>query len=128
MQQNFVAMMLTVMGHFVLGIQPILLLQIFSAPYNFADNRLLRKHVLGLRAGTRVWGERFDGEVDAEMINEGDARPDLVQSVADASGVELKGDIKEAIEELDELGPGPAADVVEASEEMAQASEVRVRL
>lgn len=62
--------MFTILVHFIIGIKPVLLLQIFSTPYHFIENRLFRKHVLGLKPGYRVWGERFDGEVEAERIKE----------------------------------------------------------
>lgn len=68
LQQHFVALLLTILAHFVLGFRPILLLQIFSTPYHFSENRLFRKHVLGLRPGYRVWGERFEGEIDQEKV------------------------------------------------------------
>lgn len=60
--------MLTVMAHFVLGFRPILVLQIFSTPYYYIENRLLRKYILGLKPGFRVWGERFEGELGADRI------------------------------------------------------------
>lgn len=62
--------MFTILVHFIIGIKPVLLLQIFSTPYHFIENRLFRKHVLGLKPGYRVWGERYDGEVEAERIKE----------------------------------------------------------
>lgn len=68
LQQHFGALLLTVLAHFVLGFRPILLLQIFSTPYHFAENRLFRKFVLGLKPGYRIWGERFEGEVEQSMI------------------------------------------------------------
>ncbi|CAM9261942.1 unnamed protein product [Ascophyllum nodosum] len=68
LQQAFFALLFTILLHFIFGIKPILLLQIFSTPYHFIENRLFRKHVLGLKAGYRVWGERFDGEVEVERI------------------------------------------------------------
>lgn len=70
LQQQFVALMLTILAHFVLGFRPILLLQIFSTPYHFSENRLLRKFVLGLKPGYRVWGERFEGELEGGKIKE----------------------------------------------------------
>lgn len=70
LQRTFFAFMLTVTVHFILGVRPILLLQLFSTPFNFVENRLFRKHVLGLQPGYRVWGERFDGEVDPSQIVE----------------------------------------------------------
>lgn len=82
--------MLTIVVHFVVGIKPILLLQLISTPYNFTDNRLLRKYVLGLKPGYRVWGERFDGEVDAERMGEGSEVPrsegEAVSVVAEGKG------------------------------------------
>lgn len=62
------AFVMTVVAHFMLGFRPILLLQIFSTPYHFVENRLLRKFVLGLKPGYRVWGERFEEEIDEERI------------------------------------------------------------
>lgn len=62
--------MFTILVHLIIGIKPVLLLQIFSTPYHFIENRLFRKHVLGLKPGYRVWGERFDGEVEAGRIKE----------------------------------------------------------
>lgn len=76
LQQNFVAFMLTLLVHFIAGIRPILLLQIFSTPYNFIENRLFRKYILGLQSGYRVWGEMFDGELEASQIPEGSEAPD----------------------------------------------------
>ncbi|CAM9362508.1 unnamed protein product [Ectocarpus sp. 12 AP-2014] len=70
LQQQFVALMLTILAHFVLGFRPILLLQIFSTPYHFSENRLLRKFVLGLKPGYRVWGERIEGELEEGKIKE----------------------------------------------------------
>ncbi|CAN0379828.1 unnamed protein product, partial [Hapterophycus canaliculatus] len=70
LQQQFVALMLTVMAHFVLGFRPILLLQIFPTPYHFSENRFLRKFVLGLNPGYRVWGERFEGELEVAKVKE----------------------------------------------------------
>lgn len=68
LQQNFVAFMLTIMAHFFLGFRPILVLQIFSTPYYYIENRLLRKYVLGLKPGFRIWGERFEGELGQGRI------------------------------------------------------------
>ncbi|CBN75945.1 conserved unknown protein [Ectocarpus siliculosus] len=88
LQQQFVALMLTILAHFVLGFRPILLLQIFSAPYHFSENRLLRKLVLGLKPGYRVWGERFEGELEGDKVKkEEEAAP---TAVADGEGA---GDI-----------------------------------
>lgn len=75
LQQSFLALLLTVLVHFVFNIRPILLLQIIAAPYHFIDNRLLKKHVLGLKRNYRVWGERFDGELEEDHIAEGSDVP-----------------------------------------------------
>lgn len=60
--------MLTMMAHFMLDFRPILLLQLFSTPYHYTENRLLRKYILGLKPGFRIWGERFEGELDPDRI------------------------------------------------------------
>ncbi len=91
LQQQFMAFLLTILAHFILGFQPILLLQIFSAPYHFSENRLLRKLVLGLKPGYRVWGERFEGEVEPDRVK-GDEDGGLAVAVAAAA----EGDVKAA--------------------------------
>lgn len=79
--------MLTLGAHFIIGIRPILLFQIFSTPYNFVENRLFRKHVLGLAPGYRVWGERFESELEPEQIvGTGDG--------VEAAVVDVMGDAK----------------------------------
>ncbi|CAB1107315.1 unnamed protein product [Ectocarpus sp. CCAP 1310/34] len=80
--------MLTILAHFVLGFRPILLLQIFSTPYHFSENRLLRKFVLGLKPGYRVWGERIEGELEGGKIkNEEEAAPTDVADGEGAGGI-----------------------------------------
>ncbi|CAM9955341.1 unnamed protein product [Ectocarpus fasciculatus] len=86
LQQQFVALMLTILAHFVLGFRPILLLQIFSAPYHFSENRLLRKFVLGLKPGYRVWGERFEGELEGSKIKEGEKAAPTAAAAAEGEG------------------------------------------
>lgn len=78
--------MLTILAHFVLGFRPILLLQIFSAPYHFSENRLLRKFVLGLKPGFRVWGERFEGELEGSKIKEGEKAAPTAAAAAEGEG------------------------------------------
>ncbi|CAM9203290.1 unnamed protein product, partial [Discosporangium mesarthrocarpum] len=77
-QQYLIAMVITTVLDFGLGFRLVLLLQIFATPYNFADNKLFRKHVVGLKPGQRVWGEAFAGEIPEGQIlhEEGDERLD----------------------------------------------------
>lgn len=92
LQQQFVALMLTILAHFVLGFRPILLLQIFSTPYHFSENRLLRKFVLGLKPGYRVWGERIEGELEGGKIKkEEEAASTEVADGEGAGGVSAMG-------------------------------------
>ncbi|CAM9878359.1 unnamed protein product [Ectocarpus sp. 12 AP-2014] len=92
LQQQFVALMLTILAHFVLGFRPILLLQIFSTPYHFSENRLLRKFVLGLKPGYRVWGERIEGELEEGKIKkEEEAAPTEVADGEGAGGIPALG-------------------------------------
>lgn len=85
LQQSFLAFLLTVLVHFVFNIRPIVLLQIIAAPYHFVDNRLLKKHVLGLKRNYRVWGERFDGELEEDRIAEGSEVPGSAAASMDES-------------------------------------------
>eukprot|EP00903_Cladosiphon_okamuranus_P006348 g6218.t1 len=120
LQQNFVALLFTILAHFVLGFRPILLLQIFSTPYHFAENRLFRKFVLGLKPGYRVWGERFESEVEQgrirkELEGEGKEEGPAVAAAAAAQDVVVGGG-GEGGGEGALAPPAGAGEVSEASE------------
>ncbi|CAM9138943.1 unnamed protein product [Chrysoparadoxa australica] len=101
----------TTVVHFAMGVNPILLLQLFLTPYNLMDNGLVRKWMIGCDGNTRVWGEKFAGEVPEDRIQAYEDGPigrelqpvidmakDLEDKVLDAWDDGSKGNLRLAVE------------------------------